>query len=96
MTKRFDTILFDAVLATQITEGLIFYVSFACSFYFGYRGKMEGIRPAILTGVKAAEAINRALAGDNRALASYSRIIREEWGEDMDWIIVHPISYIFL
>jgi len=34
--------LFDAVLATQITEGMIFYVSFACSFYFGYRGKMEG------------------------------------------------------
>ena len=34
--------LYDAVLATQITEGLIFYVSFACSFYFGYRGKMEG------------------------------------------------------
>ncbi len=34
--------IFDAVLATQITEGLIFYVSFACSFYFGYRGKMEG------------------------------------------------------
>ena len=34
--------LFDAVLATQITEGLMFYVSFACSFYFGYRGKMEG------------------------------------------------------
>jgi ribonucleotide reductase beta subunit family protein with ferritin-like domain len=34
--------LFDAVLSTQITEGLIFYVSFACSFYFGYRGKMEG------------------------------------------------------
>jgi ribonucleoside-diphosphate reductase beta chain len=23
-------------------EGLVFYVSFACSFYFGYRGKMEG------------------------------------------------------
>lgn len=34
--------IFDAILATQITEGLIFYVSFACSFYFGYRGKMEG------------------------------------------------------
>ena len=34
--------LFDAILATQITEGLVFYVSFACSFYFGYRGKMEG------------------------------------------------------
>jgi len=34
--------IFDTVLATQITEGLVFYVSFACSFYFGYRGKMEG------------------------------------------------------
>lgn len=34
--------IFDAILATQITEGVIFYVSFACSFYFGYRGKMEG------------------------------------------------------
>ena len=34
--------IFDAILATQITEGLVFYVSFACSFYFGYRGKMEG------------------------------------------------------
>jgi ribonucleoside-diphosphate reductase beta chain len=34
--------IFDALLVTQITEGLAFYVSFACSFYFGYRGKMEG------------------------------------------------------
>ncbi len=52
ISKKYDELLgdptdikqkiFDAVLATQITEGLIFYVSFACSFYFGYRGKMEG------------------------------------------------------
>lgn len=34
--------IFDALIATQITEGLMFYTSFACSFYFGYRGKMEG------------------------------------------------------
>lgn len=34
--------IFDALIATQITEGVTFYVSFACSFYFGYRGKMEG------------------------------------------------------
>lgn len=34
--------LFDAVLSTQITEGLSFYTSFACAFYFGYRGKMVG------------------------------------------------------
>jgi geranylgeranyl reductase family protein len=43
----------------------------------------EGVRPAILTGVKAAEAIDRALSGDNQALARYSQVIREEWGEDM-------------
>lgn len=44
MTKTDDVKqqLFDAVLATQIVEGLTFYVSFACSFYFGFRGKMEG------------------------------------------------------
>lgn len=34
--------IFDAVLSTQITEGLSFYVSFACSLFFGYRGKMKG------------------------------------------------------
>lgn len=34
--------IFDALIATQITEGLAFYSSFACSFFFGYNGKMEG------------------------------------------------------
>lgn len=34
--------IFDAVLSTQITEGLSFYVSFACSLFFGYKGKMKG------------------------------------------------------
>lgn len=34
--------IFDAILGTQIFEGVIFYSSFACSFYFGYRSKMEG------------------------------------------------------
>jgi geranylgeranyl reductase family protein len=43
----------------------------------------EGIRPAILTGVRAAEAIDRALAGDGKALAQYSEIIDREWGVDM-------------
>ena len=36
------TQIFDALLATQITEGLAFYTSFVCSFFFGARGKMEG------------------------------------------------------
>jgi ribonucleoside-diphosphate reductase beta chain len=34
--------VFNCVLATNAMEGLVFYISFACSFYFGYRGKMEG------------------------------------------------------
>ena len=45
----------------------------------------EGIRPSMFTGVKAAEAIDRALGGDLNALENYSRTIQEEWGKDMAW-----------
>ncbi|MDY6785315.1 MAG: geranylgeranyl reductase family protein [Cyanobacteriota bacterium] len=45
----------------------------------------EGIRPAIFTGVKAAEAISQALAGDSNALAQYSETVDEEWGSEMVW-----------
>jgi len=34
--------IFDCILSVNVMEGLVFYVSFACSFYFGYRGIMEG------------------------------------------------------
>ncbi|NEO28666.1 MAG: dehydrogenase, partial [Kamptonema sp. SIO4C4] len=43
----------------------------------------EGIRPAILSGVKAAEVIGQALAGQDQAIAQYTQIIKEEWGNDM-------------
>lgn len=36
-----DKIL-QAVICTNITEGVAFYTSFICSFYFGYKGTMEG------------------------------------------------------
>ncbi|NHC33714.1 geranylgeranyl reductase family protein [Scytonema millei] len=45
----------------------------------------EGIRPSIFTGVKAAAAIDRALAGDINALEQYTDTINEEWGSDMAW-----------
>lgn len=45
----------------------------------------EGVRPSIFTGVKAAEAIDQALAGNGNALEDYSQIISEEWGADMVW-----------
>ncbi|HBB33598.1 MAG TPA: dehydrogenase [Cyanobacteria bacterium UBA8803] len=45
----------------------------------------EGIRPSIFTGVKAAEAIDRALAGEGNALEKYTQVVQEEWGSDMVW-----------
>jgi geranylgeranyl reductase family protein len=45
----------------------------------------EGIRPAIFSGIKAAEAIDGALAGQSGAIAKYSEVIAEEWGTDMKW-----------
>ncbi|MCY7284055.1 MAG: geranylgeranyl reductase family protein [Cyanobacteria bacterium CAN_BIN43] len=45
----------------------------------------EGIRPSIFTGVKAAEAIDGAIAGNANALEEYTNIINTEWGEDMAW-----------
>lgn len=41
-TENIKQQIFDAILATQVTEGCAFYTSFICSFYFGYRGQMEG------------------------------------------------------
>jgi geranylgeranyl reductase family protein len=45
----------------------------------------EGIRPSIFSGLKAAEAIHQAVAGDINALEQYSDTINEEWGSDMAW-----------
>ncbi|MBD2776670.1 geranylgeranyl reductase family protein [Iningainema tapete] len=45
----------------------------------------EGIRPSILSGMLAAEAIDLALAGDINALENYSTGINEQWGTEMAW-----------
>ncbi|MGF1497983.1 MAG: geranylgeranyl reductase family protein [Elainellaceae cyanobacterium] len=45
----------------------------------------EGIRPSIFSGMKAAEAIDRAIAGDIDALETYTKVINEEWGADLAW-----------
>jgi geranylgeranyl reductase family protein len=53
----------------------------------------EGLRPALLSGVRAAEALDHYLqglkAGDRQqaqnALAGYSQVMRQEWGESMAW-----------
>jgi geranylgeranyl reductase family protein len=45
----------------------------------------EGIRPAIWSGLKAAEAIGQALAGQSEALAAYTQTLQTTLGEDMQW-----------
>jgi flavin-dependent dehydrogenase len=45
----------------------------------------EGIRPAIVSGVRAAVAIHAALCGEPDALASYTATMHESWGADMQW-----------
>ncbi|MEM6451703.1 MAG: geranylgeranyl reductase family protein [Cyanobacteria bacterium P01_D01_bin.105] len=45
----------------------------------------EGIRPAMYSGMSAAKAIDAALKGDDNALANYTQLIHESWGEDMQW-----------
>ena len=42
----------------------------------------EGIRPAIATGMRAAEAIDKALAGKPEAIANYSQIVNDEWSSE--------------
>lgn len=49
--------IFDCILATNVMEGLVFYVSFACSFYFGYRGIMEG-NAKIIKQIQKDEAVH--------------------------------------
>ncbi|MFO0105511.1 MAG: NAD(P)/FAD-dependent oxidoreductase, partial [Cyanobium sp.] len=45
----------------------------------------EGLRPALLSGCRAAEATHRWLAGDDEALGGYSATMRQQWGESMAW-----------
>lgn len=40
--QKLKETLFDALIATNILEGVRFYVSFACSFFFGSQNKMTG------------------------------------------------------
>lgn len=45
----------------------------------------EGLRPALISGCRAAEALIPWLAGDSQALVGYSNRMRAEWGASMAW-----------
>jgi ribonucleoside-diphosphate reductase beta chain len=40
--KDLKTKIFNCIVSTNVVESLSFYISFACSFFFGVQGKMEG------------------------------------------------------
>lgn len=52
--------IFDAVIATYITEGLSFYISFACTLYFKYRSKLVG-NGSIIQLIERDEALHIAI-----------------------------------
>jgi geranylgeranyl reductase family protein len=45
----------------------------------------EGLRPSLMSGTYAAEALDRWLEGEPAALPAYSQRLREDWGESMAW-----------
>lgn len=45
----------------------------------------EGIRPALLSGTLAAQALDRWLRGEPAALTAYSQQMRQQWGDSMAW-----------
>ena len=45
----------------------------------------EGLRPALLSGCRAAAALERWLGGDAKALGEYSNQMKAEWGDSMAW-----------
>lgn len=58
--------ILHAVICTNITEGIAFYTSFVCSFYFGYKGLMEG----------SAKIIGEIARDENLHVAITSNIIK--------------------
>ncbi len=58
--------ILNAVFCTNITEGIAFYTSFVCSFYFGYKGLMEG----------SAKIIGEIARDENLHVAITSNIIK--------------------
>lgn len=63
--------IFKAVLSLQIAEGLFFYNSFACSFWFGSRGLMRGNADII-----------KLISRDEAIHCSITQSIIKQWKKD--------------
>lgn len=82
LTDVFDTLLsvdaedpkqeiFNTVLSLQIAEGVLFYSSFACSFWFGSRGVMKGNSNII-----------KLISVDENEHTSITQNIMKRWRDD--------------
>ncbi len=56
----------------------------------------EGIRWAIWTGLRAGEAIARAIKGASDALAEYTKLVQKEFGSEMSWARKLAAAYFYL
>jgi len=45
----------------------------------------EGLRPSLMSGSRAGQALADWLGGDGQALAGYSAAMRHDWGDSMAW-----------
>jgi ribonucleoside-diphosphate reductase beta chain len=72
--------IFNCILSTNVMEGLVFYVSFACSFYFGYRGIMEG-NAKIIKFIQRDEALHFGIT------QNLIKILRDEESEGFTEIV---------
>jgi ribonucleoside-diphosphate reductase beta chain len=61
--KDIKTKIFNCLVSTNVTEGLAFYVSFACSFFFGAQGKMEG-NAKIIKFIERDERVHAAITSE--------------------------------
>jgi geranylgeranyl reductase family protein len=45
----------------------------------------EGLRPSLMSGCRAAEALHAWLGGDSQGLKAYTAVMRRDWGDSMAW-----------
>ncbi len=61
--RDIKTKIFNCLVSTNVTEGLAFYVSFACSFFYGVQGKMEG-NAKIIKFIERDERLHAAITSE--------------------------------
>jgi ribonucleotide reductase beta subunit family protein with ferritin-like domain len=72
-------LIFNALVSMNVTEALAFYVSFACSFFFGVMGRMEG-NAKIIKFIERDERLHAAITSE---ILKIMRSVPEEGFQDV-------------